>query len=202
VIDEIQREPNLVLPIKARVDDSDRPGQFLLTGSARLLGLRSLPDSLVGRSETIELWPFSQGELAGCVETFLDSAFSQLPLPKGMSPFSKKCLSSRGFVIGELMRQATWSETILRTYHCRDRDNREIDLVLESSDGTLVGAEVKAGMTVRAEDFRHLTFLRNALGDRFRHGLVFYSGADTLHFGDRLTALPISSLRANDREVT
>lgn len=35
----------------------------MLTGSARLLGLRSLPDTLVGRSETVELWPFSQGEI-------------------------------------------------------------------------------------------------------------------------------------------
>ena len=75
VIDEVQRAPELVLPIKARVDDDRRPGQFLLTGSARLLGLRSLPDSLIGRSETIELWPFSQGELEGHVEQFVDRVF-------------------------------------------------------------------------------------------------------------------------------
>jgi hypothetical protein len=40
-----------------------RPGRFLLTGSARLLGLRDLPDALPGRAETIELWPLSQGKL-------------------------------------------------------------------------------------------------------------------------------------------
>ncbi len=75
VIDEVQRAPELVLPIKARVDADNRPGQFLLTGSARLLGLRSLPDALVGRSETIELWPFSQGEIDGKPDRFIDAVF-------------------------------------------------------------------------------------------------------------------------------
>jgi uncharacterized protein len=75
VIDEVQRAPELMLPIKARVDDQPRPGQFLLTGSARLLGMRGVPDALVGRSETIELWPFSQGEIEGVEETFIDRAF-------------------------------------------------------------------------------------------------------------------------------
>ena len=77
VIDEIQRAPELILPIKAQVDADNRPGQFLLTGSARLLGLRSLPDALVGRSETIELWPFSQGEIDGRVDQFVDAAFAE-----------------------------------------------------------------------------------------------------------------------------
>jgi uncharacterized protein len=83
VIDEVQRATDLLLPIKARVDEVSRPGQFLLTGSARLLGMRGVPDALVGRSETIELWPFSQGEIEGVEETFLDRAFgteaSQVP---------------------------------------------------------------------------------------------------------------------------
>ena len=76
VIDEIQRAPELVLPIKATVDIDNRPGQFLLTGSARIIGLRSLPDALVGRSETIELWPFSQGELDAQPDRFIDTVFS------------------------------------------------------------------------------------------------------------------------------
>src|SRR5580698_4029039 len=49
VIDEIQRAPELLLAIKAKVDADPRPGQFLLTGSSRLLGLRGLPDTLPGR---------------------------------------------------------------------------------------------------------------------------------------------------------
>ncbi len=75
VIDEVQRAPELILPIKARVDVDNRAGQFLLTGSARLLGLRTLPDALVGRSETIELWPFAQGEIDGRPDRFVDTVF-------------------------------------------------------------------------------------------------------------------------------
>ena len=77
VVDEIQRAPELVLPIKAKVDADDRPGQFLLTGSARLLGLRSLPDALIGRTETVELWPFSQGEIDRSDDHFVDAIFEE-----------------------------------------------------------------------------------------------------------------------------
>lgn len=55
VIDEIQRAPDLLLSIKAQVDADPTPRRFLLTGSARMLGLRSLPDTLVGRMETSDL---------------------------------------------------------------------------------------------------------------------------------------------------
>ncbi len=75
-IDEIQRAPELILSIKAKVDSDTRSGQFLLTGSARVLGLRKLPDALIGRMETLELWPFSQGEIDGRVDSFIDRAFS------------------------------------------------------------------------------------------------------------------------------
>lgn len=71
-IDEIQRAPELVLSIKAEVDSDPRPGRFLLTGSARVLGLRSLPDALVGRTETIELWPFAQAEIERTSPVFID----------------------------------------------------------------------------------------------------------------------------------
>jgi predicted AAA+ superfamily ATPase len=75
LIDEIQRVPELLLPIKREVDRNPRPGRYLLTGSARLLGLRDLPDALPGRSETIELWPLSQGEIDGQHDGFVDAVF-------------------------------------------------------------------------------------------------------------------------------
>lgn len=79
VIDEVQRAPELMLAIKSVVDEDDRPGQFLLTGSARLMGLRDLPDALVGRMETIELWPFSQGEIERTADDFVDRVFEAEP---------------------------------------------------------------------------------------------------------------------------
>jgi len=71
-IDAIQRVPELVLALKAAVDSDPRPGRFLLTGSADLLRLPATQDSLAGRAESLELFGFSQGELAGVRETFLD----------------------------------------------------------------------------------------------------------------------------------
>jgi len=75
LIDEVQRAPGLWLAIKNIVDRDPRPGRFILTGSARLLSLQSLPDALPGRSETIELWPLSQGEIDGEPDGFVDAAF-------------------------------------------------------------------------------------------------------------------------------
>ncbi|GAA4224239.1 ATP-binding protein [Actinomadura meridiana] len=77
LIDEIQRVPELLLSIKREVDRDTRPGRFLLTGSARLLGLRDLPDALPGRTETIELWPLSQGEIDSAPDGFVDALFQQ-----------------------------------------------------------------------------------------------------------------------------
>src|SRR5712691_9552831 len=75
MIDEIQRVPELLLAIKREVDRDPRPGRYLLTGSAKLLGLRDLPDALPGRAETIELWPLSQGEIDSAADGFVDAVF-------------------------------------------------------------------------------------------------------------------------------
>lgn len=63
VIDEVQRCPELILPLKAVVDRDRRPGRFVLTGSANLLRVPGAEDSLAGRAITVRLHPFSQGEL-------------------------------------------------------------------------------------------------------------------------------------------
>ncbi|MEV7629176.1 ATP-binding protein [Actinoplanes sp. NPDC089786] len=78
-IDEIQRAPDLLLAIKASVDADPRPGRFLLTGSSRLFGMVAAPDALPGRMETVELWPFSQGELDGQPDGFVDAIFTLGP---------------------------------------------------------------------------------------------------------------------------
>ncbi|MGY5765042.1 ATP-binding protein [Brachybacterium sp. DNPG3] len=70
VIDEIQRNPALMLAIKAAIDEDRRPGRFLLTGSSDLLRLSRTPDSLAGRAVTLHLHGLSQGEIAGRREDF------------------------------------------------------------------------------------------------------------------------------------
>ena len=80
VIDEVQRFPELLLAIKEVVDFAGEPGMFLLTGSARVLRLRDVPDTLPGRVETVELWPLSQGEIDDAPDGFVDAAFHQGPV--------------------------------------------------------------------------------------------------------------------------
>ena len=76
VIDEIQRAPQLLLAIKKSVDEDRRPGRFLITGSANLMTLPTVADSLAGRMETLTLLPLSQSELESQTTNWLDSVFS------------------------------------------------------------------------------------------------------------------------------
>ena len=76
VLDEIQKAPDLFPAIKLAVDRDRHPGRFLLTGSANVMTLPRLSESLAGRMEVIPLFPFSAGELAGVAEGFLPRLFA------------------------------------------------------------------------------------------------------------------------------
>lgn len=336
VIDEVQRAPDLLLAIKHEVDMDPRPGRFLLTGSARLFALRDVPDLLPGRSETIELWPLSQGEIDRSPDGFVDAVFehgaqlavadselrredyleralrggypeavrrtdlgrrgrffesylsdlinrdvsqiseierpaemrrllnlvgasmASLAVPSSLAnhlqvpattvrryldllellfivrrvPAWSNNLTTRAvgssklaivdsglaghlvgmttrrarhatapvgpllenFVVGELDRQLTWAEQPVRLYHYRDRDQYEVDIILERASGEVVAVEVKAAETVRADDFRGIRRLANRLGEQFLAGFVLYAGRHALSFGKGLRALPISAV--------
>jgi len=334
VIDEIQRVPELLLAIKEEVDANPLPGRFLLTGSARILGLRGLPDALPGRMETIELWPLSQGEIDGKPDGFIDAVFTlgpdlhrsseegrtgyidrivrggfpeavartdrrrerffdsyvadlinrdviqlsaiergpemraltrliaarsgQLLVPGALSnelglpqatiqrylglleevflikriPAWSRNLRSRairtpkvamvdsgiaanlcgldnaslrrdannlgplleGFVAMEIARQLTWSSVRAELFHYRTKDKVEVDIVLENRRRQVVAIDVKAAATVRAEDFRGIRHLAERLGDDLLTGIVLYTGTQTLPFGPRFRAVPISAL--------
>jgi predicted AAA+ superfamily ATPase len=99
-----------------------------------------------------------------------------------------------GFVLMELARQLTWSEQQAELYHYRTRDQVEVDAVLENRRGQVVGIEVKASSTVRAEDFRGLHHLAERLGEDFVLGVVLYTGDKTLPFGKRMRAIPLCAL--------
>ena len=314
VLDEIQRVPELMLAIKHQVDLDPRPGRFLLTGSAQLFALQTIPDLLPGRTETIELWPLSEGEINHSQDQFVEKVFEDgqnlnpppselhrpeylqralrggypeavrradlgrrrrffdmrrllslvsaqmatLAVPGSMAsalgvpvntikryldllellfvirriPAWSNNLTTRAvatpklifidsglaghladmtlqraqhptavvgpllenFVLSELARQLSWTFDPIRLYHYRDRDGYEVDAVLERGSGDVVAIEVKAGETVRGDDFRGLRHLQSRLGDRFIAGIVLHTGTHVLPFGDRLRAWPISSL--------
>ncbi len=75
VIDEIQRAPDLLLAIKKTVDDDRRAGRFLLTGSANLMTIPKVADSLAGRMEIVRLLPLSQTEILETKSGFIDRVF-------------------------------------------------------------------------------------------------------------------------------
>lgn len=85
VIDEIQRAPQLLLAIKKSVDEDRRPGRFLLTGSAKLMALPTVADSLAGTMETLSLLPLSQSEIESRSANWIDSAFAGRILMTGQA---------------------------------------------------------------------------------------------------------------------
>lgn len=97
---------------------------------------------------------------------------------------------------GELRRQLALAPSAPTLHHFRDRNGPEVDLGLTDDAGRLAGIKVEAALTVRGSDFRGLAGLRDRLGQRFRSGIVLYTGDKVLPFGDRLTVLPLSALWA------
>jgi predicted AAA+ superfamily ATPase len=142
VLDEIQRAPELVLPIKADVDRDRRPGRFLLTGSANVMQLPKLADAFVGRMEIHTLLPLSQGEIESVREGFIDALFAARlpPLSHSAAPkvgaLPKADLARRIFAGGypealarrDPEQRHRWFESYLSTVMLRDiRDLSNIE---------------------------------------------------------------------------
>ena len=336
IIDEIQRAPDVLLAIKRSVDEDRRPGRFLLTGSANVMTLPRVADSLAGRIETIRMLPLARAEIAGTGPTFLERLFegrlegdrqavigddlvrlallggfpeaiereserrrhawarsyltsvltrdlrdiaeierlAELPkfvrllaeysgrlvnysqfgseidvshktgqryvalleqvfLVSTLQPWYTNALkriaktpklhfldsgllaavrglsfdrvrADRGelgallesFVFSEVLKLMTASDLRPAAHHFRDREMREVDIVLERDDGTIAGIEVKAAATVTSRDFAGLRTLAEVCKERFACGVVLYDSADFVPFGDKLAAAPLSCLWA------
>lgn len=135
VIDEIQRAPGLLLAIKKSMDEDRRPGRFLLTGSANLMALPTVADSLAGRMETLSLLPLSQSEISGQTANWLDRVFAD-HLPQAGSSARDDDLVARVLRGGypEALtrstdrRRTTWARQYLAAMVERDvRDIANID---------------------------------------------------------------------------
>jgi hypothetical protein len=85
ILDEVQRAPDLLLAIKAAVDaESRRPGRFVLTGSANLLAMKRVKETLAGRASYVTLWPLTRRErlglgTAGCWSELVDARVAEWP---------------------------------------------------------------------------------------------------------------------------
>ncbi len=135
VIDEIQRAPQLLLAIKKSVDEDRRPGRFLLTGSANLMALPTVADSLAGRMETLSLLPLSQSEIESSSANWIDRAFTGQHL-KADNPSLGPALTERVLRGGypeaisrsTPRRRVTWARQYIDAIIQRDvRDVASID---------------------------------------------------------------------------
>ena len=98
------------------------------------------------------------------------------------------------FVLQELRRQSLCLDGPLEFFHYRDRDQVEVDIVIERGAREVAGVEVKLAATVTQSDFRGLRKLKRAVGGRFAAGAVVYDGEITAGFGDGMYAVPIRRL--------
>lgn len=156
-LDEIQHAPALMRAIKVSVDRNRKPGRFILTGSANLLLLPQLSDSLAGRMEIIELHPLTESEKArhpgAFIRTFIKGQLKTEVLPSDHSDLNslKDKLLSGGYPEAHFRtpaRARTWHRQYLRTLIERDvhnvskvRDAHEIERlirVLAHQTGALI----------------------------------------------------------------
>ncbi len=97
------------------------------------------------------------------------------------------------FCAMEIVKHQGWATQGSTLRHYRLHDD-EIDLILEADSGELAAIEVKARASIHPRDWRVIAKLREFCGDRFKAGVVLYTGRQTLPLGDRIWAVPISGL--------
>ena len=102
------------------------------------------------------------------------------------------------FVFAELRKQTTWSDGEYGIYYYRDKDQNEVDFVIENASGEIIGIEVKAAASVSVSDLVGLKKLASVARQSFKAGIILYDGTETLPFGSAngrpLWAIPISTL--------
>lgn len=133
VLDEVQRVPELALPIKMQVDSINKLGMYALTGSANPLALPALNDSLAGRMMILHLYPLSQGELHNKQETFIDDIFSAQWRPQSAAAWNREEMAE-ALVKGGYPRMQTLSP-LMRQEWC----NSHLITILERDAQDLAG---------------------------------------------------------------
>lgn len=169
IFDEVQRAPDLLISIKAAIDLGPRvPGRFVLTGSANLLSMRAVKETLAGRASYLVLWPFTRREqlglgTAGCWSELTSASVTTWPelLSAQSAPpedWRQLCRRSH-YPATSLARhtpeqQADWMQGYLETYLARDvaelsQLSRPLDLLrLMRAASTQIGqVENQSGWT-------------------------------------------------------
>lgn len=99
------------------------------------------------------------------------------------------------FLFNELAAQVDTNDGKYELFHYRDREQREIDFLIEREDQALLGIEIKASSTIKPGDFKHLKWFKdNIAKNKPFTGIVLYSGEYAGSFGENLWAIPFGFL--------
>jgi predicted AAA+ superfamily ATPase len=93
-----------------------------------------------------------------------------------------------------LVKSTAWTKERVSIFHYRDKDQVEVDFVLQNVRGHVVGIEVKVAASVTRRDFAGLERVASAAGIAFVQGIVLYDCDQTLPFGKTLRAAPFPTL--------
>src|SRR5580693_5294392 len=122
--------------------------------------------------------------------------------PQKMAQAAPAALTEYGhlletFAVGEVLKQASWSDAPVTAGHFRTEAGDEVDLVLERDDGQVIAIEVKAGSRISGEDFRGLRQLKERLGPRLEDAIILHTGEHAYTHDDWITVLPLDRLWAS-----
>jgi len=98
------------------------------------------------------------------------------------------------FIFNELKKQASFIDEGLRFYHYRDKDQVEVDILIENSLGELIAIEIKSAATITGKDLTGLKKLKDIVKDKFKLGIILYDGDHSTSFGSHLFAIPIAAV--------
>lgn len=175
ILDEVQRAPEIFLPIKLSVDEDRRPGRFTLTGSANALLLPQLSESLAGRMRVVMLWPLSQGEIDGRREPFLDIVFADGPLSHFEGAETRRTVAERivrgGFPEAVSLPVGAPRDGWMRSYTTTllERDVRELAAISErvALPRLLRLLAARSGTLLNVADLARSTGIARATLDRY-----------------------------------
>jgi predicted AAA+ superfamily ATPase len=146
ILDEVQRVPDLLLAVKRAVDERRRPGRYILTGSANLLLMRRVSESLAGRATYLTLWPLARREIlalgrAGIWQELLDRPIDVWPdllAEQEVEAADWRNVARRGgypvpaVELSDAEDRAIWFDGYIRTYLERDlQDLSAIDNLVD-----------------------------------------------------------------------
>jgi len=166
ILDEVQRVPALLRSLKLAVDNDRRPGRLVLTGSANLLMLPTLGDSLAGRMEILQLHPLAQAELATAKGRFLAQLLAgELKPALGSGPVASPQLLAERVLAGGFPEAVSRTNARARAWHrayLRTLLERDVQDIARVRDTAAVGRLLDV-LALRTGELLNISSLGNEL---------------------------------------